>query len=203
VYQLPGEDSPCVKLINPSPEVIRDICKLKLIGFNNRKYDNHILYARMLGYSEYQLYKLSKRIIEGSPNATFLNAYNLSYTDVYDMASNPNKMGLKKWEIKLDIPHLECGIEWDQEVPEGRWAEVADYCCNDVISTEKVFDELKSDWIARVILADVDGLTVNRTTNQHSTKIIFGDNKHPQSEFLYRDLSKPVTYLDPAVSEFL
>lgn len=201
-YKFQG-DNQCVKMINPSPEDIRTICKFRLIGFNNRRYDNHILYARMLGYSELQLYKLSQRLIDGSPNSTFLNAYELSYTDVLDFASAGNKMGLKKWEIKLDIPHLECGIEWDQEVPEGRWAEVADYCCNDVISTEKVFDELKSDWIARVILADVDGLTVNRTTNQHSTKIIFGDNKHPQSEFLYRDLSKPVTYLDPAVSEFL
>lgn len=203
VYKLAGEDSPCVKLINPSPEVIRDICKLRLIGFNNRKYDNHILYARMLGYSEYQLYKLSKRIIEGSPNATFLNAYNLSYTDVYDMASNPNKMGLKKWEIKLDIHHLELGLNWDEEVPEELWDKVADYCCNDVISTEKVFDHIKGDWMARQILADLSGLTVNHTTNQHSTKVIFDGVKHPQAEFLYRDLSKPVKYLDPEVSDFL
>lgn len=203
VYKLVGEDSPCVKLINPSPDVIRDICKLKLIGFNNRKYDNHILYARMLGYSEYQLYKLSKRIIEGSANATFLNAYNLSYTDVYDMASNPNKMGLKKWEIKLDIHHLELGLNWDEEVPEELWDKVADYCCNDVISTEKVFDHIKGDWMARQILADLSDLTVNHTTNQHSTKVIFNGVKHPQAEFLYRDLSKPVKYLDPEVSEFL
>lgn len=203
VYKLAGEDSPCIKLINPSPDVIRDMCKLKLIGFNNRKYDNHILYARMLGYSEYQLYKLSKRIIEGSPNATFLNAYNLSYTDVYDMASNPNKMGLKKWEIKLDIHHLELGLNWDEEVPEELWDKVADYCCNDVISTEKVFDHIKGDWMARQILAELSDLTVNHTTNQHSTKIIFNGVKRPQVEFLYRDLSKPVKYLDPEVSEFL
>lgn len=203
VYKLAGEESPCVKLINPDPDVIRDMCKLKLIGFNNRKYDNHILYARMLGYSEYQLYKLSKRIIEGSANATFLNAYNLSYTDVYDMASNPNKMGLKKWEIKLDIHHLELGLNWDEEVPEELWDKVADYCCNDVISTEKVFEHIKGDWMARQILAQLSDLTVNHTTNQHSTKIIFNGVKRPQVEFLYRDLSKPVKYLDPEVSEFL
>ena len=81
--------------------------------------------------------------------------------------------------------------------------EIADYCCNDVISTEIVFNHLKSDFLARQILADLDGLSVNHSTNQHSTKIIFGDNKHPQSEFCYRDLSKPVTYLEPEVSDFL
>ena len=203
VYKFEGEDSPCIKLINPTPAIIKELTKFKLIGFNNRRYDNHILYARMLGYSEYQLYKLSQGLINGSANCTFLNAYNLSYTDVYDMASNPNKMGLKKWEIKLGIHHLELGLDWDKEVPEDLWDKVADYCCNDVISTEKVFDAIKGDWVARKLLADLSDLTVNHTTNQHSTKIMFEGNKHPQSEFLYRDLSKPVKELDPDVSEFL
>lgn len=202
-YKFQGKENPCIKLINPSPEDVRALFKFRLIGFNNRKYDNHIMYAKSLGYSEYQLYKLSQGIINGSKNATFLNAYNLSYTDVYDFASNANKMGLKKWEIKLDIHHLELGINWDEEVPENLWNLVADYCCNDVISTEEVFDHIQGDWIARQILADLSGLTVNHTTNQNSTKIIFRDNKRPQGEFLYRDLSKPVKYLDPDVKEFL
>lgn len=201
-YKFLGEEK-CIKLINPTPEDITAITKYRLIGFNNRRYDNHILYARILGYSELQLYNQSQRIIEGSPNATFLNAYNLSYADVYDFSSAANKKGLKKWEIELDIHHLELGIPWDSEVPEELWSKVADYCCNDVISTEIVYNHLKSDFIARQILADIDGLSVNHTTNQHSTKIIFGDVKRPQGEFLYRDLSKPVKYLDPEVSDFL
>lgn len=203
VYKFAGEENECIKLINPSPDDVKDIIKFRLIGFNNRRYDNHILWARMLGYSEYQLYKLSKAMIDGSANATFLNAYNISYTDVYDFASNVNKMGLKKWEIKLDIHHLELGLDWDKDVPEELWDKVADYCCNDVISTEILFNHLKGDWAAREILSDISGLTVNNTTNQHSTKIIFGNNKHPQDEFLYRDLSKPVKHLDPEVSDFL
>ena len=35
-------------------------------------------------------------------------------------------------------------------------------------------------------------MTVNDTTNSLSTKIIFGNNRKPQSEFNYRDLAKPV-----------
>lgn len=190
-------------VINPSPKYISDFVKKKLVGFNNRRYDNHILYGRMLGYSEEQLYKLSQKIINNEPNATFLNAYNLSYTDIYDFSSAANKQSLKKWEIELGIHHLELGLKWDQAVPEDLWEKVAEYCCNDVESTEAVWSHLQSDYIAREILADLSGMTVNNSTNQHSTKIIFGDNKHPQSEFCYRDLSKPVKELDPEVSDFL
>lgn len=201
-WKVDGEDG-VVSMINPDSKYVEDFCKKKLVGFNNRRYDNHILYARILGYSEEQLFKLSQKIINNEPNSTFLNAYNLSYTDIYDFSSAANKQSLKKWEIQLGIHHLELGLPWDQPVDPAMWEKVAEYCKNDVISTEAVFHHLKSDFIARQILADLDNLTVNHSTNQHSTKIIFGDNKHPQGEFCYRDLSKPVTYLEPEVSDFL
>lgn len=201
-YKIAGVDE-VIKLINPSPKQIEEFCKRKIVGFNNRRYDNHILYGRILGYSEEQLFKLSQKIINNEPNSTFLNAYNLSYTDIYDFSSAANKQGLKKWEIELGINHLENSLKWDQPVPEELWDQVAEYCCNDVRSTEVVFNHLKGDYLARIILADIDDMTPNHSTNQHSTKIIFGDNKHPQGEFLYRDLSKPVTYLEPEVSDFL
>jgi len=193
----------CVRMINPTPDAVQKLTENKLVGFNNRRYDNHILWARILGYSEEQLYKLSQKIVNNEPNALFMNAYGISYTDIYDFSSAGNKQSLKKWEIQLGIHHLELGLPWDQPVPEELWDKVAEYCCNDVESTEATFHHLESDWVARQILADISGLSVNHSTNQHSTKIIFGDNKHPQSEFCYRDLSKPVTYLEPAVSEFL
>lgn len=204
VYKLLGAEKACTSLINPTAKDVEDFCtNFRLIGFNNRRYDNHILYARIMDYSNEQLYELSQRIISGSKNATFLEAYKLSYTDVYDFSSAVNKKGLKKWEIELGIHHLELGLPWDKPVDERLWEKVAEYCCNDVISTEVVFNHLKSDWAARLILADLSGLTPNDSTNTHTTRIIFGNNKHPQNEFLYRDLSKPVTYLEPEVSVFL
>ena len=201
VYKL--VDQKCVKLINPDEDAIKELLKFRLIGFNCRRYDNHILYARLQGYSNEQLYNLSQRIVSDSKNCLFSNAYNLSYTDVYDFSSSGNKKSLKKWEIELGIHHLELGFPWDQPVDISLWDKVADYCCNDVISTEVVFNHLKSDWTARQILSDLSGLTVNDTTNQHTTKIIFGSEKHPQSEFMYRDLSKPVKWLPENVSNFL
>ena len=104
--------------------------------------------------------------------------------------SAANKMGLKKWEIKLGIHHQECPLPWDQPVPEEKLNLVSDYCENDVISTEETFNAFKGDWIARQILSELSGLSVNDTTNNHSTRIIFGYDQHPQTQFVYTDLSK-------------
>ena len=176
-----------VKMINPTGKDIEKLCELKLVGFNNREYDNHILYARMMDYDNYGLYTLSQRIISGSKNSKFKEAYNLSYTDIYDFASK--KQSLKKWEIELDIHHQELGLPWDQPVPEELWGKVIDYCVNDVVATKATFHALSADFTAREILADISGLTVNHTTNQHTTKIIFGDDPNPQAQFVYTDLS--------------
>lgn len=178
-----------VKMINPLPLQIEDILKFKLIGFNCRRYDNHILYARYIGYDNAQLFTLSQRIIAGSPNCMFSEAYNISYTDVYDFASAGNKKSLKKFEIELDIHHKELGFKWEEPVPKNLWNMVADYCANDVIATEIVFDHLVGDFTARKILAEISGLSTNDTTNAHTTKLIFGNDPKPQEKAIYTDLS--------------
>lgn len=156
-WKFQGKDKPVVRMINPTPAEIEDLLRFRLVGFNNRRYDNHMLYARLIGYDNAQLYKLSQKIItapKGEGNKyLFGEAFNLSYTDVYDFAAT--KQSLKKWEIELGIHHQELGLPWDQPVPEEKWLEVAEYCDNDVIATEAVFDHLKGDWTARQILANL------------------------------------------------
>ena len=191
-WKLQGPDNPVLRMINPKPSEIEELLKFRLIGFNNRGYDNHMLYACLMGYTNEQLYRLSGRLISKDRkikmNAKFGEAYNLSYTDVYDFAAT--KQSLKKWEIELGIHHQELGLPWDQPVDESLWTKVAEYCDNDVLATEAVFDHLKGDFLAREILADLAGGTVNDTTNTLTTKIIFGNNKHPQDQFNYRDLGE-------------
>ena len=110
---------------------------------------------------------------------------------------------MKKWEIDLGLKHHELGLPWDQPVPEEQWHLVSEYCDDDVIASEAVFDHLSADWTARQILADLAGMTVNDTTNTLTTAIIFEGNKKPQGEFNYRDLSQPVLQMDDETKEFL
>ena len=193
-WKVAGEGKPVVRMINPKPHEIEELLRFKLVGFNCRRYDNHLLYACMLGYNNEQLYKLSNSIVnskKGDNNKSFFGeAYNLSYTDVYDFAAK--KMSLKKWEIELGIGHKELGLPWDQPVPEEKWEEVAAYCDWDVISTEKVFNHLKGDFTARQILADLAGGTVNDTTNSLTTKIVFGKERKPK--LIYTDLATGEQY---------
>lgn len=174
------------RLVNPSPEEIENLTKYRLIGFNNRKYDNHILWGRMIGMSIEQIYALSNQIVN-QHEGFFGEAYNLSYTDIYDSSSK--KQSLKKFEIELGIHHQELGLPWDQPVPKSLWDKVAEYCDNDVIATETLFYSKKrqADFVAREILADLAGMTVNDTTNTLTTRIIFGKEKHPR--LVYTDLA--------------
>lgn len=202
-WKIQGEGNPIVRMINPTPTDIEELLHYKLVGFNCRRYDNHIIYARLMGYSNEQLYNLSQRIINGEKNAFFGEAYNLSYTDIYDFASAGNKKSLKKLEIEMGIHHQELGLPWDEPVPEEKWTLVAEYCDNDVLATEAAWHYLSADWTARQILADLAGLTVNDTTNALTTRFIFGSERKPQGQFCYRNLAEPVKQLDPEVKKFL
>lgn len=188
-WKFAGEKHKVVRMINPSPTDVEGLIRHRLVGFNCRRYDNHILYARLMGYDNDQLYRLSQKLIsKDSKGAFFGEAYNISYTDVYDFAAT--KQSLKKWEIELGIHHQELGLPWDKPVPENMWVKVAEYCDNDVIATEAVFNHLKGDWTARQILANLSGLSVNDTTNSHTTRIIFGTNRTPQDQFNYRNMGE-------------
>jgi hypothetical protein len=177
-----------VRMVNPSPQEVEQLFKLKLVGFNNRRYDNHILYARFMGYNNEELFKLSQKIINGSIGSMFGEAYNISYTDIYDFSSK--KQGLKKFGIELGMHHMELEFPWDEPVPEKDWDKVVEYCINDVKVTKATFNDRKQDFVARQILADLSGLTVNDTTQKHTARILFGNERNPQQHFVYTDLSK-------------
>ena len=196
-WKYQGSDT-VTKMINPSPREIEALLRLKLVGFFNRRYDNHILYAAYMGYSIEALYKLSQKIVvHKDPNAMFGEAYNLSHADIWDFASI--KMSLKKWEIELGIHHVELDIPWDQPVPEELIPKVVEYCVNDVNATEAVFENRKADYDARRILAELSGLSINDTTQKHTARIIFGSDRNPQASFVYTKLEEqfPGYVFDP------
>jgi energy-coupling factor transporter ATP-binding protein EcfA2 len=187
-WKFRGDDT-VVRMINPSREEVESLARLKLVGFYNRRYDNHILYAAILGYTVEQLYELTRKIvIDGNKNAFFAQAYNLSYADVWDFSSI--KQSLKKFEIDLGILHMELDFPLDEPVDEQDWPRVVEYCVNDVLATEAVLEDRWEDFVARQIMAELSGLTINDTTQRHAAKILFENDKNPQDFFVYTDLSE-------------
>lgn len=191
-YGKPAEEA--VALINPTKSQIEAVMDVPLVGFNNRRYDNHIVYAALLGEDNQSLFRQSQRIIndKDASSGMYSGAYELSYTDIYDYSNAGNKKSLKKWQVELGIKHDEFELPWDKPVPEDMWERAAEYCINDVISTEEVFKATKSDYNARRILSTLSGLSMNASTNQHTTAIVFeGKPKfQTQKELVYTDLSK-------------
>lgn len=178
-WKIEGENQPVHHMVNPKPHEVEELFGMKLVGFNNLKYDNIMIYARSLGYTNAQLYDLSQRIIvEKSRDPIFSSAKNISYTDVLDYCAK--KQSLKKWEIELGEDHIEMSIPWDKPAPKSMWNEIIDYCSNDVKSTEAVHKKNIGDFVAREILAEIANGKVNDTTNTLTTKFIFGNERHPK-----------------------
>lgn len=185
-----GDNKPVYTMINPSPQEVSDFVENhRLIGFNCRGYDNHILYARILGKNNAEIYKVSQDII-GNKFAGYGPAYKISEADIYDICKK--KQGLKKWEIELAekgllVHHQELGLRWDKPVPEDQWHLVGEYCANDVIATEAVWNANQEDVKARRALAKISGLSINERNRAHAARIIFGNDKHPK--LIYTDLA--------------
>lgn len=186
-YMLDRDDATVGTMLDPKSEDIYNFIERKLVGFNNRKYDNHMLYGCMMGKTPEELFQLSNDIIQ-KKTGFYREAYNLSYTDVYDFSNV--KQSLKKFEIALGIHHKEFGLPWDQPIPDDKIEEWIEYCKNDVIATRAVFHARKADFTARKSLAKLAKSSVNDTTNTLTAKIIFGNDKSPQSKFNYRDMGE-------------
>lgn len=191
VYDDASEDE-VVIMLNPSPAECEEfIEKFRRNGFNNRGYDAHILWARSLGYDNQALFELSQRIIVHKDRQTMFGAaYNLDYSDMYDISSAANKKTLKKWQIELGLPHMEMDLPWDEPVPEDRVQDTLDYLKNDVLSTRAVRKHLSGDFQAREILAKLSGLQVINTNRQHTEKLIFGDINDTQNDLVYTPLAE-------------
>ena len=189
-WKFLGKGKAVQKMLDPAPDEVSKLFKYRLIGFNNRDYDNHMIWACSQGYTPEELYRLNYRIInEKDKNAKFGQAYNISYTDILDFAAGDNKKGLKKWEIELGLDHLEWDRPWYEPIPDNRLIDWCDYCSNDVTSTEEVFYHLEDDYEARLILARVAGGTPNDKTNSLTIKLLTHGIDDPQSQYVYTDLS--------------
>lgn len=176
-------------LFNPSTSLLEYMMTKPLVGFNNRKYDNHIVYSGYMGATTMDMYNQSQSIINND-GGTVGGAYNISYADVYEF--HDIKQSLKKWEIELGIKHDESEFPWDRPLEEFNWVRVAEYCMNDVNATEAVFAHPKGQdaYTARKILCQLTDMPVNTKTQTLAEKFIFGDDPRPQDKFNWYNLAQ-------------
>jgi len=184
------EDAPeIIRMKNPGPAEIEKLFEFPLVGFNNRRYDNHMLYAAYIGYGKEEIYELSRRIIvDKDRTAMFREAWGISHADVFDYSTV--KQSLKHWEVKLGLPYNELDLPWDEPIPEKMFEVVAEYCEDDVRATQAVHEARIEDYHARAILADLSGLRINSTTMAHTSKIIFGSDRRYKDQFKHPDLAE-------------
>ena len=83
-YKEAGPDKQCVSMFNPTPIQLDRIFNTRLVGFNSRGYDAHILYARHIGYNNYQLWELSQDMIVREQRSPFRDAEHVFEIDVFD-----------------------------------------------------------------------------------------------------------------------
>ena len=84
---------------------------------------------------------------------------------------------------------MEVDIPWNMPAPESQWDKVIEYCKNDVLATEAVLMARMGDFKGRLILADISGGSINDRTNALTGKFVFEGNRHPQSQFNYRNMA--------------
>ena len=188
-YKERGPGKKVVKMFNPKPVDLEPLFKMKLAGYNCITYDAPIMYAHYIGFTNYQKWELSRNIIQNDKRNNFVrDSKHIFAIDIYDYCTT--KQSLKKWEIQLGIPHMEANVDWNEEIPEELWPEIAEYCANDVIATEAVFEATQEDFKAREIMCELTDLPLITTTNQLSAAYIFGNVREPWHEFVYPNLAE-------------
>jgi hypothetical protein len=187
VYQVETSDKP-VAIANPTKEDADWLFTQKLVGFNNKGYDNHILYGISLGHKPEKIYQISDEIINGGKRWYYRDAVGMSYLDIYEMLSD--KKGLKKLQIEHGLNHMELEKPWNESVKPNEIPKILAYCTNDVVTLKQIHKLYDTDYKARQMLAAMSGLPLNASTAEHDAKIIFGDDANPKSQFVYTQLNE-------------
>lgn len=206
IHELQTNHKPIIHMFNPTHfevEQFLESFNSRAVDFNGRRYDRTINKLRMMGADNRSLYLKSKDIISGNKSAIDNEAARWGRTDIFDFASAANKKSLKQFEYDMGMHHQEFSYDWDKDLPEDKWPLLAAYCDNDVLATEASFHWLRPDFEARTFLSELTGLSINDTTNQQTTRLIFGTNRNTQDQLVYRNLAEPVTELRPDILEFL
>lgn len=135
-----------------------------LVGFNCKHYDQWILKATLLGYSNEDIKKLSEWLVKGN-NGWQANLGKTPVINQYDLFDDCYKgLSLKAIEAHLGMDIRETTVSFDLKRPwtEQELAEMVFYCKHDIAATEKL-DEIREGYTAnKITLGAAKGIPIAR-----------------------------------------
>lgn len=161
------------------------------IGYNNASYDNNVMRGYLQGKNAYQM---SKAIIESDNRGLVYKMFDSHKTPLFGMDLYQDNKGfsLKEHSAFLGINIKETEVDFDMDRPltdEEKEKNVA-YCINDVLATEKRFEQNISMLLAKATIAlmfDMDKTELLQT-NANLTAKLLGATKQE----VRQDLTDPL-----------
>ena len=146
------------------------------IGYNNASYDNNVMRGYLQGKNAYQM---SKTIIESDNRGLVYKMFDSHKTPLFGMDLYQDNKGfsLKEHSAFLGINIKETEVEFDMDRPltdEEKDKNIA-YCKNDVLATEKRFEQNISMLLAKATIAlmfDMDKTDLLQTNANLTAKLL-------------------------------
>lgn len=146
------------------------------IGYNNASYDNNVMRGYLQGKNAYQM---SKTIIESDNRGLVYKMFDSHKTPLFgmDLYQDNKDFSLKEHSAFLGINIKETEVDFDMDRPltdEEKEKNVA-YCMNDVLATEKRFEQNISMLLAKATIAlmfDMDKTDLLQTNANLTAKLL-------------------------------
>lgn len=146
------------------------------IGYNNASYDNNVMRGYLQGKNAYQM---SKTIIESDNRGLVYKMFDSHKTPLFGMDLYQDNKGfsLKEHSAFLGINIKETEVDFDMDRPltdEEKDKNIA-YCKNDVLATEKRFEQNISMLLAKATIAlmfDMDKTDLLQTNANLTAKLL-------------------------------
>lgn len=164
------------------------------IGYNNYSYDNTVMRAYLQGKSAYQL---SKAVIESDDRSIMYQMFDNKKTPLFGMDLYQDNKGFSLKEhsafLGINIKETEVDFDMERELTEDEKIKNILYCKNDVLATEKRFEQQIGMLLAKAVIAlmfneDKSSLLM---TNANLTADLLGAERHEVRSDLTNPLELP------------
>lgn len=161
------------------------------IGYNNASYDNNVMRGYLQGKNAYQM---SKAIIESDNRGLVYKMFDSHKTPLFGMDLYQDNKGFSLKEhsafLGINIKETEVDFDMDRPLTDDEKEKNVAYCMNDVLATEKRFEQNISMLLAKATIAlmfDMDKTDLLQT-NANLTAKLLGATKQE----VRQDLTDPL-----------